>query len=287
MKDVFVPGKIYSRKSIHDKYKGNRQSGISTPAEHPYIFIFSGKTGHQHGYVDQWDEDGTFLYTGEGQIGDMSYIKGNLALREHLSNGKRVFLFEIQPQETLVKYAAELEVFHYRTFQAPDRAGNMRRAIRFSLKRKDSIIDTPLMVEEPAAEYQVDVPNVTERKGLVTSRVGQGPYRKRIMKRWDYKCAVTGFNDTRILIASHIVPWRNCSNQQRVDVNNGILLSPLYDALFDRHLISFKNNGRIILSSAIPYEMFQKAGVTGNEVIRDFRPGNFKYIEEHRAKLLD
>ena len=53
------------------------------------------------------------------------------------------------------------------------------------------------------------------------------------------------------MIASHIVPWKDSSDQERRDVNNGILLSPTYDALFDKHLISFDDTGSIIISSKI------------------------------------
>ncbi|WP_071596984.1 HNH endonuclease signature motif containing protein [Niabella aurantiaca] len=70
------------------------------------------------------------------------------------------------------------------------------------------------------------------------------------MHRWRFACAVTGYTKHEILIASHIVPWRHANNIERLDVHNGILLSPVYDALFDQHLISFENNGKIILPRA-------------------------------------
>lgn len=59
--------------------------------------------------------------------------------------------------------------------------------------------------------------------------------------------AVTGFNDSRILIASHPLPpapWADANDDERLDVNNGILLSPTYDALFDKYLITFDNSGQ-------------------------------------------
>ena len=117
---------------------------------------------------------------------------------------------------------------------------------------------------DPMEKYGIVPPNSTERKGLVTSRVGQGAYRKRIIHRWEYKCAVTGFNKLEILIASHIVPWSDSTDNERLDVDNGLLLSPTYDALFDRHLISFENNGKIILSDTIDNNAYMKIGVTGS-----------------------
>jgi predicted restriction endonuclease len=116
---------------------------------------------------------------------------------------------------------------------------------------------------------------------LVTSRVGQGAYRKRIIHRWEYKCAVTNFNKLDILIASHIVPWSQSNDTERLDVHNGILLSPTYDALFDKHLITFDKKGKIILSDNIEHAAYQKIGVTGKEQIHDLSHYNLSYLERH------
>ncbi len=125
-------------------------------------------------------------------------------------------------------------------------------------------------------------PNETERSGLVTTRVGQGSYRKSLLHRWEYQCAVTQFNDPRILIASHIVPWKVASDAQRLDVDNGILLSPTYDALFDRHLITFENSGKIVLSNQIEMDAYHKIGVTGKErIIQPLNMGNLAYLGIH------
>ncbi len=285
----FIPNQIYNRRAdIHALYGGNWQSGICPSANHPYIFIFSGKSGHQHGYKDGWDNPSVFTYTGEGQAGDMKFTKGNLALRDHLQNRKRVFLFEGQ-NKGFVKFISEVEYFDADYFETPDTKGETRIGIKFFFKRKGAYVpvqpgalSTISMVAEPRVEYALKLPNETERKGLVTSRVGQGAYRKRIIHRWEYKCAVTGFNKLDVLIASHIVPWADANDNERLDVHNGILLSPTYDALFDRHLISFENNGKIILSDSIESKAYQKIGVTGSEKIIDLSQYNNEYLEKHR-----
>ena len=90
-----IKGKEYKRKELHDFYGGQRQGGIATPREHPYIFIISSKRGEDHGYIDGWiDENKFFLYTGEGQNGDMEFKSGNKAIRDHHENKKKVLLFE-------------------------------------------------------------------------------------------------------------------------------------------------------------------------------------------------
>ena len=94
-------------------------------------------------------------------------------------------------------------------------------------------------------------PNCTEREGLIRSRVGQGYYRNKLIDKFKGRCAVTGCELQEVLIASHIVPWAEADDFQRLDVNNGILLSPVYDALFDQRLISFSMTGQIIFSDDV------------------------------------
>ncbi len=229
MQAPFIIGKIYKRTAIQDQYGGTRQGGIASSATYPFIFIFSGDAGHQHGYKDQWDNPNVFSYTGAGQIGDMEFVRGNLAIRDHKQNGKRVFLF-IYVSKGFVRYEAELELLTLGSFSGNDTNGNQRLAIKFFFQKSGLQLNYPLpelslnLAADDGPENQI--PNVTERSGLVTSRVGQGAYRKSILFRWDFKCAITDYSKNDILIASHIVPWKNASNDERLDVNNGILLSP-------------------------------------------------------------
>jgi hypothetical protein len=287
----FIPNQFYNRRAdIHAVYGGNWQSGICPSSTFPYIFIFTGKSGHQHGYEDGWDNPDVFSYTGEGQAGDMKFTKGNLALRDHLKNGKRVFLFSNEGRG-LVKYVTELEFFDVDYFETHDSSRSLRIGIKFFFKRKGAYVNTASeqmnisLAQEDDLSSKYVYPNETERKGLVTSRVGQGAYRKRIIHRWEYKCAVTGFDKLNVLIASHILPWAKADDNQRLDINNGILLSPTYDALFDKNLISFENNGKIILSQAIEVEAYHKIGVTGAERITNLSKYNYEYLDIHRNEL--
>jgi len=287
LQSPFIPNQLYKRSLIHDEYGGNRQGGISPSAKVPYIFIFSGKSGAQYGYKDRWDNDDIFTYTGEGQEGNMQFIKGNLAIREHQNRGKRLFLFEIEGGG-LVKFISEMEFYDADYSLIPDKNGNSRIGIQFFLKRIGvSIPVNPnqfsflQLDQDPHKILELNLPAVTERYGLVTSRVGQGAYRKRIIHRWKYKCAVTHFNKLDILIASHIVPWSKSNDHERLDVNNGLLLSPTYDALFDKYLITFDNKGKIQLSDQIEFDAFKKIGVSGKEQIDDLSIYNIHYLDRH------
>ena len=280
-----IKGKEYKRKELHDFYGGQRQGGIATPKEHPYIFIISSRRGEDHGYGDGWiDENKFFLYTGEGQNGDMEFKSGNKAIRDHYENGKKVLLFE-ETKKTYIELKEELKLIDYSYIQTLDSKNKNRKAIQFKfaaevLSQKFNFDTKKNTIKYPKTHLK---PDKTERKGLVTSRVGQGFYRQELIKKFDNKCAVTGINVEEILIASHIIPWRHSNDEERLDVDNGILLSPLYDSLFDKNLISFKDNGEIIISEKVQdKELISLINFNAKIKISE---GMKKYLNKHRSKL--
>src|SRR5690606_30035779 len=280
---LFIANQEYKRRDIHNQYGGNWQGGICPSSSHPFIFVFTGESGDQHGYKDMWENENVFSYTGEGQSGDMEFTRGNLALRDHLRKGKRVFLFQ-QTRKGFVQFISEMTFFDCDYYETHDTSGKVRTGIKFFLKRIDAVVAYELdklnLAAEPLLEYLR--PTITERSGLVLSRVGQGAYRKSIINRWENKCAVTEFTDSRILIASHIHPWKDANDDERLDVNNGILLSPSYDALFDKHLITCDNNGKIVLSDSIKIDEYKKIGISGKEKIGKLNSDNIFYLEKHQ-----
>ncbi|CAN6959237.1 MAG: 5-methylcytosine-specific restriction protein A [Psychrobacter okhotskensis] len=156
---MFEIGKIYNRRSdIHGIYKGQQYGGIATPAEHPYIFIFTGDAGGEYGYIDDFDPNGTFKYTGEGQEGDMKMTKGNLAIRDHQRNNKEILLFESTSQ-SFVRFLGYCNYVFHHIEERPDRNGELRDAIVFHLDIvNNQNIDTAQtltskVVEAPKAVY--------------------------------------------------------------------------------------------------------------------------------------
>lgn len=99
-------------------------------------------------------------------------------------------------------------------------------------------------------EAQTNVP-ATVREALVQARVGQGEFRRKLLARWGNSCAVTGCNLKEVLRASHCKPWRASDNVERLNAANGLLLSANLDALFDRYLIAFEGDGRMLISDRI------------------------------------
>ena len=274
-------GREYKRRELHDFYGGQRQGGISTPQKYPYIFIITSKRGEEHGYVDGWIENNNFfLYTGEGQIGDMEFKGGNKAIKYHRQNDKQIFLFQ-ETKKTFIALKAELNFIDYKYIQVPDTEGKNRRAIQFRLQ---SVNAEPEREVEPISITKPHLkPDKTERQGLVISRVGQGYYRQELIKKFNSRCAVTSIDREEILIASHIVPWRLSTDEERLDVDNGILLSPLYDALFDKHLISFKDDGEILIANSIKDDNL-KTNIRLNAKII-VTEGMKKYLSRHRLLL--
>lgn len=129
---MFVQGKIYRRRALHEVYGGQMQGGISTPADHNIILLFTSERGQEHGYSDGWNEDGVFLYTGEGQRGDMAFVRGNAAIRDHMETGKELHLFS-QASPGHVRYIGQMTCKGYHFKQGRDTRGEVRQMIVFEL----------------------------------------------------------------------------------------------------------------------------------------------------------
>ena len=107
-------------------------------------------------------------------------------------------------------------------------------------------------LEEDVRAVLVSDLTASEKILLVKARIGQGKFRQQVMQMWRNGCAVTGCQIAPILRASHIKAWRDCANkQERLDPDNGLMLSANLDALFDRGLISFAENGNMLVAADI------------------------------------
>jgi len=102
---------------------------------------------------------------------------------------------------------------------------------------------------------------VTERKALISARVGQGLFRQSLIEKYHGECVITHVNNPKLLVASHIKPWAVSDNRDRISADNGLLFTPTYDRLFDSGLISFRDNGSILLSSFIGNENLTRLNI--------------------------
>jgi hypothetical protein len=112
-----------------------------------------------------------------------------------------------------------------------------------------SLPDAPLKTFH---QQTAKLPKTTEAERLVIQRIGQDIFRASLIDYWQGRCPLTGITDPALLRASHIVPWSECTDDaQRLDVHNGLLLSALWDAAFDRSLVTFDDDGNPEFSSRL------------------------------------
>jgi hypothetical protein len=137
------------------------------------------------------------------------------------------------------------------------------------------------LIDDIEAIIKDEIIPKTEKKRLISARIGQGNYREELINLWK-KCAVSKCEMTDVLIASHIKPWRKSTNRERLDRYNGLLLLPNYDKLFDKGLISFEDNGKIIISPLIKEEEYKVLGISPNDELFKVYDENKPYLEEHR-----
>jgi hypothetical protein len=122
----------------------------------------------------------------------------------------------------------------------------------------------------------------TEKEQLIQARRGQVLFRKRVLHRWK-RCPITGCCVQRLLRASHIKPWRDCSAAERLDGFNGLLLAPNIDAAFDAGFVSFDKNGRILFSKRLPPGEARRLGINLKARLR-LSDRHQSYLKYHRQK---
>lgn len=123
----------------------------------------------------------------------------------------------------------------------------------------------------------------TEREQLVRSRIGQGAFRLNVLDR-ENSCRLTGVSDRRFLIASHIKPWKDCSNIERLDGNNGFMLAPHVDKLFDRGWITFLDDGELLVADSAK-EVVSAWGLASGMNVGNFTMEQRGYLSHHRSEV--
>jgi hypothetical protein len=144
---------------------------------------------------------------------------------------------------------------------------------------------TAAALKEIEGDPAYHVLDVTTRQALVNARLGQGGYRRRMLTLWNGRCAVTGCSIEAVLVASHAKPWAQATNSERLDHYNGLLLSASLDRLFDRGLISFANDGRMLFSAEIDDEELARIGISRDSTLRSVHERHLPFLASHRAAM--
>jgi putative restriction endonuclease len=127
----------------------------------------------------------------------------------------------------------------------------------------------------------------TEKETVVMARRGQGLFKQRVMN-FERACRITGVTKDEHLRASHCKPWRDSSNEERLDGENGLLLTPTMDHLFDQGFIGFEGNGELIISPVAHVESLVRMGLSPSDRrnVGNFSSGQRSYLEYHRDEVL-
>lgn len=123
----------------------------------------------------------------------------------------------------------------------------------------------------------------TEKTAIIKSRIGQGLFRKKVLVKYEGRCIITEIAESKLLVASHVKPWSVSSNENRVSAENGLLLNSLYDKMFDLGLITFSENGKIMVSKELKKETIAQIGIRTNfEYSLKTTPLLLENMEYHR-----
>ena len=121
---------------------------------------------------------------------------------------------------------------------------------------------------------------------LRKERIGQNIFRSALMDYWERSCAVTGVKNPTLLRASHIVPWARCeSDKERLNVHNGLLLVATLDAAFDAGLISFNENGNIMISEKLSKEDQKACSISPDMYLTRINDEVRKRLVWHQSNL--
>jgi putative restriction endonuclease len=127
----------------------------------------------------------------------------------------------------------------------------------------------------------------TDRLAIIRARRGQGLFKDRV-SRIESRCRITGVDNPIHLVASHCKPWRDATNEERLDGENGLLLTPSIDHLFDRGFIGFEDNGRLIISPVAHHPSLLRMGIrpTTPLSVGSFTSGQKRFLDFHRSAVL-
>lgn len=158
------------------------------------------------------------------------------------------------------------------------------RVLQRALGKEAQAEEPDSVLQDIAQVQQSEAVAETTREALINARLGQGKFRQDLIDRFGGACAVTGCRFLPLLRASHIKAWSECTNAERLDPDNGLLLTANLDALFDRGLISFSDEGALIPSKQLPRDVLAHLGPL-EKLPLSLSPEQRRYLAHHRGRL--
>lgn len=203
----------------------------------------------------------------------MKFLAHDYSLDETLTQEK---IDEILRQEDLKRQ--ERTVYTSKKSLSDFRAG-LNKFLAFVNSDYHKRMEDSILTEIKAVENDNNI-KATEKDSIVKSRIGQGIFRNELIEYW-HGCAISQCPFTWMLIASHIKPWRDADNQERLDTYNGLLLLPNYDKLFDLGYISFTQMGKIMYSRLLDKFDREAIGLTSDFHLVKLENQHLKYLKYH------
>lgn len=156
------------------------------------------------------------------------------------------------------------------------------RALLRRIRLLDDSLPNRLLDQFQSEVVQADR---TVREAMVRQRIGQDIFRKGLMEYWDRRCAISGLAVPELLRASHAKPWKNCSDEERLDVHNGLLLAAHLDAAFDSGLITILPDGRVAVSGILEANSRVLLGLDKKSIVKGLKEAHEPYLRWHREKV--
>lgn len=209
------------------------------------------------------------LVTNEGRRGSRAVYTGKAS-----SNLMKAYIGENIAEYTIEDLFIELNLKVNKSIVISEhRRQQMARELRYAknlMKTFDSETVELQQSKEDFREEENIRKNCTgsERETLILARRGQGQFRAGVLQIND-KCPFTLIEDNELLIASHIKPWKYSDDKEKVDPNNGFVFTPTYDKLFDKGLITFLDDGTLLVSKELGDEVVKKLNLRPGEVLKD------------------
>jgi len=208
--------------------------------------------------------------------------------RPWLKNGRKIDVEMIELSEPILidNIFQKIRPYLPEKYSPFDRNGSGNQGYFYEINSK--IFNTILNTDFTNDFYDLDILNSPESESTkdifrlnVRSSTWQNYFKNQLFKLWGSSCLVTGIKNENLLIGAHIKPWVKSSDEEKIDPYNGLLLSPNADKLFEIGLISFQDNGSMMISDKINLSELKKLGIE-NKIKIDFKEKNLIYLKYHR-----
>lgn len=228
---------------------------------------------------DYWAEDGWLVPVKFKEIDQAHQIRP----KDHIEKLRPLLDFEYAP---LIQESGNGKQAVYLTKVTPDLAKVLCGLLNINLDAiQEALFNSEAKAEKEEALIKDDPAlSETTKKALINARRGQGKFKNNVIEI-NNKCFFTGLSDINFLIASHIKPWAESDNKERLDGSNGLLLVPHIDHLFDKGYITFMDTGALVISPQLPDEVINMYKLFEYKINRKLNDQQKFYMDYHRNNI--